>query len=270
MTTGFADIHGARLYYEVTGEGQSLVLVHAGICDLRMWDDQVAAFAEHYRVVRYDMRGYGQSKPVAGAFSPHEDLRALLDHLDIERAIVLGCSFGAMTALDFALTNPDRVSRLILVGTGLRGFDSQLDDMEDPPEWAEAEKAFDAGDYERASEMEVRIWVDGVGRSADQVDAAVRDKVRAMNLIALTNEAVQPAETLRIDPPAAQRLNDLRAPLLLIVGDLDQPDILEAADYLAATIDGAQKVVMEGTAHMPNMEQPDLFNRHVLGWLKPS
>src|SRR5690606_6601331 len=122
MSTGFADINGARLYYEVAGEGPALVLLHAGICDSRMWDDQFAAFAKHYRTVRYDLRGYGQSNPVAGRFAHYEDLRALLDHLGIERAYLIGVSFGGMIAIDFTLTYPQRVAGLILVGTGVDGY----------------------------------------------------------------------------------------------------------------------------------------------------
>src|SRR5215212_377472 len=114
--TGTADVNGARQFYEVVGKGKSLVLVHAGIADGRMWDPQVGPFAERYRVVRYDMRGFGGSPAVAGAYSHHEDLRVLLDALCVEEAVLVGCSMGAKTVLDFALAYPERARALVLVG----------------------------------------------------------------------------------------------------------------------------------------------------------
>lgn len=262
----FAEINDAKLVYEIAREGPPLVMLHAGICDSRMWDDQFAAFAKDYRVVRYDLRGYGQSHPVAGQFAHHEDLRALLDVLKIERACLMGCSLGGMTALDFTLTYPNRVSGLVLVGSGLDGFESE-EEAAEPPEWAEAVKAYEAGDYERASEFEVRLWVDGPRRQPHEVPAAIRDKVRLMNTIALKNEASNLGKRQKLDPPAAKRLTELHVPMLVIVGDYDQPEIAAIADLLAEKVPGAQKVIMTGTAHVPNMEQPALFNQHVLDWL---
>src|SRR5690606_5590641 len=125
------------------------------------------AFAKHYRTVRYDLRGYGQSNPVAGRFAHYEDLRALLDHLGIERAYLIGVSFGGMIAIDFTLTYPQRVAGLILVGTGVDGYYNPA--ITEPAEAEEAQKAFDAGDFERAAELEVRVWVDGPQRQPEQV-----------------------------------------------------------------------------------------------------
>lgn len=268
MSAGYADVHGAKLYYEATGEGPTMVMLHAGICDSRMWDDQFEAFARHQKVVRYDLRGFGKSEPVAGKFAHYEDLRGLLDTLGIERAYLMGASLGGMTAIDFALTYPDRADGLVLVGSGLGGYDDPSADEEDPPEWAEAVKAFEAGDYERAAEFEVRLWVDGPQRQPEQVNAAVRDKVRIMNTIALRNEASNPGEIEKLDPPAAGRLDELQVPLLVIVGDLDQPEILMIGNHLAGRVPGAQMVVINGTAHVPNMEQPTVFNQRVLAWLE--
>jgi len=268
MSAGFADISGARLYYELAGAGPTLVMLHAGICDSRMWDDQMAALAAHCQTLRYDLRGFGKSEPVAGTFAHHEDLRALLDDLGIERAYLMGASMGGMAAIDFALSYPDRVDGLILVGSALGGYSNPALEEQDPPEWVEAVKAFEAGDYERASEMEVRLWVDGPQRRPEQVNAAVRDKVRLMNTIALRNEASELGDVQKLDPPAAERLNELRGPLLVITGDLDQPEIIDIGNVLAAQVPGAGRIIINGTAHVPNMEQPAVFNRHVLDWLK--
>ena len=95
MAFAFVEHNGTRLFYETAGEGSALAFIHAGICDSTMWDAQFYAFAEQYQVVRHDMRGFGRSEPSDAVYSPHDDLRAVLDHLGIERATLLGCSIFA-------------------------------------------------------------------------------------------------------------------------------------------------------------------------------
>jgi pimeloyl-ACP methyl ester carboxylesterase len=263
--TGKAEVNGARIYYEVAGEGEPLVLVHAGIADSRMWEGQFAAFAERYRVIRYDMRGFGKTEMVDGPFSHHEDLRGLLDFLSVERAHLVGCSMGGGAVLDFALEYPERVGDLVLVGSAIGGFSP---DFGPPKEWDELVAADEAGDLERVSELEVRMWVDGPNRAPEHVAAAVRDLVREMNLIALQTEAAGLGEEWEPEPPAADRLHNIYAPTLLIVGDEDQPRIFAAADLLERELPNERKVVMHGTAHLPNMERPEEFNRLVLEFLQ--
>jgi pimeloyl-ACP methyl ester carboxylesterase len=263
--TGKAEVNGARIYYEVAGEGEPLVLVHAGIADSRMWEGQFAAFAERYRVIRYDMRGFGKTEMVDGPFSHHEDLCALLDALGVERAHLVGCSMGGGAVLDFALEYPERVGDLVLVGSAIGGFSP---DFGPPKEWDELVAADEAGDLERVSELEVRMWVDGPNRSPEDVDAAIRDLVREMNLIALKTEDAGLGEEWEPEPPAADRLHNVHAPTLLIVGDEDQPRIFAAADLLERELPNERKVVMHGTAHLPNMERPEEFNRLVLEFLQ--
>ena len=264
-TTGFAEINGAKIYYEVAGEGLPLVMVHAGIADSRMWDDQFAAFAEDYRVVRYDQRGFGKSEPAAGKFSRYENLHALLKHLDIERAILMGCSMGGSAAIDFTLAYPQMTAGLILVGTGLSGF--EWEDWVQPEPEIEAEAAYEAGDYDKAAQIEAEMWVAGVGRTAADVDPDVFNKVREMNLTALHYEALNLRETQYLDPPAFRRLDEIKVPALVIVGEHDWPDIFAVADTLADRLD-AQKIVMPGTAHVPSMEKPAAFNQHVRAFLE--
>jgi len=261
---GFADVDGASLYYEVVGFGEPLVLVHAGIADHRMWEGQLGAFAERHRVIRYDLRGFGRSETLEGApFSHQDDLRGLLDSLHIERAGFVGCSIGAKIVLDFTLDQPGRARALVLVCPAVSGFES---DEEPPDEWEELVKADEAGDLERVSELEVRIWVDGPYRGPGQVDPAVRDLVWEMNLIALQNEAAL-GEARPADPPAVERLAEIRVPLLVVGGERDRPEVKARADLLARSIPHAQKVMVGGTAHVPNMEKPEEFNRVVLEFL---
>ena len=264
-STGTADVNGATLHYEVAGEGEPLVLVHAGISDSRMWEAQVGAFSSRYRTIRYDLRGFGRSPMVEGPFSHHADLRALLDTLEVDRANFVGCSMGGGAVLDFALENPGRVTSLVLVGSAVGGFEF---DEAPPKEWDELVAADEAGDLERVSELEVRMWVDGPRRGPDAVDPSVRDLVREMNLIALENEATQLGEELEPEVPAASRLSGIQAPTLVIVGDEDRARTLAAADRLEEKLPDARKTVMAGTAHLPNMERPGEFNRLVLDFLE--
>ena len=262
--SGFAEADGASLYYEVVGNGEPLVLVHAGIADRRMWDRQIGAFAEDHRVIRYDMRGCGRSETSERApFSHHDDLRGVLDSLGIEQANFVGCSIGAKTVIDFALDQPWRARALVLVCPSVSGFESE---DEPPDEWEELVKADGAGDLERVSELEVRIWVDGPYRGPERVEPAVRNLVREMNLIALQNEAAL-GEERPADPLAVERLAEIRAPVLVVAGELDRPEVNARANLLARSIARAQKVVVGGTAHVPNMEKPEEFNRVVLWFL---
>ena len=263
--TGKVDVNGAMLYYEVAGEGEPLVLVHAGIADGRMWEEQIEAFTEKYRVIRYDLRGFGKTAMVESSYSHHEDLRGLLDSLEVGHARLVGCSMGGGAVLDFALRHPERIGALVLVGAAVSGFEA---DFEPPEKWDELVAADEAGDLGRVCELEVQIWVDGPGRRPEEVDASVRDLVYEMNLIALHNEASGLGEELPPEPPAAGRLSEILAPSLVLVGDSDQPRIKAAADLLARELPNARKVVMPGTAHLPNMERPEEFNRIVLDFLE--
>lgn len=262
--TGFATLNGTTFYYEMAGTGEPLVLVHAGICDSRMWDDQFAVFAQQYQVVRYDLRGYGQTPPVAGAFAHHDDLFALLRYLGLERAHLLGCSMGGSACLDFALAYPDWVKTLTLVGSSPSGYRAN---RPLPAQLPAVDEALQRGDFAQAAELEVQIWMDGIGRTPDQLSPALRARVHAMDMIALQNEVLELGEPQPLDPPAVERLHELQLPTLLLVGDLDQPRILDAIAFMADRLPQVQQVVMPGTAHLPNLEQPTHFSELVLNFL---
>lgn len=261
--TGFAEVNGAKIHYDIHGEGRPLVLVHAGIGDSRMWDDQVEAFAGKYRVVRYDARGYGQTELFPGKYSQHEDLYGMLRFLNIERAFLLGCSMGGRAIVDFALAHPDMVDALIPVCAGVSGFQGRGMSAEMN---AAMEAAYQQGDKEACAEIMCQAWVDGPSRTPDQVDPALRQKVHDMVLIVL-NAPDDVGEEVEAEPPALDRLGSIHAPTLVVYGDLDQPSILEAADLLSSGIPGARKALIPGTAHAPNMEKPGEFNRAVLEFL---
>ena len=258
-----AEINGAKFHYEISGEGHSLVLVHAGIADGRMWNDQFHVFEQHYQVLCYDRRGFGKTGMVAGSFSNHVDLYELLKFLNIKQTFLVGCSQGAKTVLDFSLEHPEITVALVLVSPALGGF---IYDGELPRQAKLLELAEEAGDMDRINELELQIWVDGPHRRSDQIGSSMRELVGEMNAIALrTPEGLGDEQAL--EPAAVNRLAEVHAPTLIITGDLDTPKTIAAAHFLTENIIDARHVTMTGTAHLPNMEKPAEFNRHTLSFL---
>ncbi len=270
--SGFASLHNARIHYEIAGEGQPFVMIHAGVADSRQWNNEFAHFSRQYRVLRYDMRGYGQSAPVEGEFRHLDDLTGLLDHLDLRGPLILmGCSMGGGLAMDFALEHPSRARALIMVGSAPSGLKL---DVPAPPKDEQAEKAYEARDWDLLCELETQIWFDGAGRTPEQVNPAMRRLAYEMNHIALANEAKGLGKRLPDTAiPAVERLNALGCPLLIVVGSHDTPYIRAAAEVMLERLPTARKAMIEDAAHLANMDQPEQFREIVekfLGELPPA
>ncbi|HSM25892.1 MAG TPA: alpha/beta hydrolase [Anaerolineaceae bacterium] len=254
-TTGFINIDHAKIYYEVAGAGTPFVMIHAGVADSRQWNNEFAYFADRYQVIRYDMRGYGKSEPVEGEFSHMSDLISLLDTLEIlEPIIIMGCSMGGGLALDFALSYPSKVQALIMVDSGPSGLELDVPGIS---KFADAEKAFEAGDLDLVCEIETQIWFDGMGRTSDQVNPSMRKLLYQMNRLALSHEVKELGKRMpNTETPAFNRLESLNIPVLIIVGSHDTPFSLAAADYMKEKIKFAEKIIIEDAAHLSNMDQP--------------
>jgi 2-hydroxy-6-oxonona-2,4-dienedioate hydrolase len=265
--SGFVNSGNAQLYSETAGEGMPFVMIHAGVADSRQWNNEFAFYARNYEVVRYDLRGYGKSEPVEGEFSHMDDLVAVLNTLGLhEPIVVMGCSMGGGLAMDFALTHPSRMRALIMVGSGPSGLEL---DVPTPAKFAEAEKAFEAGDLDLVCEIETQIWFDGTGRAPEQVNQAMRKLAYEMNRQALAHEVKQLGKRLpNTQTPAFDRLSDLKIPVLIIVGAHDTSYILAATDYMVEKIPSAQKVIIEDAAHLPNMDHPEKFQAIVTNFLE--
>jgi len=266
MTDGTIEVPGGSLYFQQTAGGDPLVLIHAGIADLRMWDAQVGPFSERFQVIRYDVRGFGRSSDPAGDFFHHEDLLAVFDYLALARAIIVAVSMAGSIAIDFTLAHPERVERLVLVATGPNGYDRWGDEIRHG--WSEEAEAIEAGDMERAIEINLRMWVDGPQRTPGQVDPTMRQRVHEMLELNLPRQGE--GEALDLEPLAITRLDQIKAPTLVIVGDKDAPEIIDSSRLLAREIGGARIQEMAGVAHLPNMERPEEFNRLVLDFLASS
>jgi pimeloyl-ACP methyl ester carboxylesterase len=264
VKTGYAHVNGAKFYYEELGTGPALVMVHGGYIDRRMWDDQFEVFAEHFRVIRYDARRHGLTKARPGPYSDHDDLRALLKHLGIEKACVMGLSLGGRIVIDFATAYPEMVAALIPVAPGISGW--HFDSPEMAAYMSELRAAYRSGDADSIVEVYQRAWTDGPKRKPEQVDPKVRERVRVMAHRSVSIGRGDSRSGLP-DPPATESIGKIRAPTLVVVGDLDMPVIYQIVDLLVSEIPGAQRAVIPGAAHMVNMEKPAEFNKVVLEFL---
>lgn len=256
---------GAEIWYDSVGEGDDVVFIHAGIADSRMWDPQFSSPPDGYRFLRLDLQGFGRT-PFAGApYSNHEDVRAVLDEAGVDDAVVVGCSMGAEVAIDLALGYPDRVGALVLIGSWSPGFDGP-EEVYEPPQWAEVASAFREGDLDRAAELETEIWVVGVGRNREDVDPGMFELVRTMDRHALETEKHREEAAVPLDPPAADRMDQSRIPIRVIVGEHDLPDMIAAAEHLGGRM-GTEPLIVAGAAHLPSLEQPGEFDRYLLEFL---
>jgi 3-oxoadipate enol-lactonase len=254
------------LAYEIAGNGDPIVLVHAGVADRRMWDPQWSAFAAVGRVVRYDARGFGESLPPTGPWSHHGDLLELMEELGISRARLVGASMGAGVVVEAAIARPRAVTSLLLSAPGgaLLGVAEGLRAI-----WHDEVEALDRGDLDAAVEVNLRAWVDGPSRSSDAVDPELRAFVGRMQRDAfeLPEWEFETAPENELTPPAATRLGEIACPTLALVGELDQPATIEAANRVAAVVADAQLVVWPDVAHLPSLERPVDFERLALGFL---
>jgi 3-oxoadipate enol-lactonase len=252
------------LAYDEAGSGQSLLLVHAGIVNRRMWDPVWDSLAGSYRIIRPDLRGFGESKAATTPFTNWKDLAALLRARKAAPAHVVGISMGGSAALELTLMEPGLVDRLVLIAPGLGGWDWS---PELKAAWKDEEAAWQRGDLDEVAWKNVEIWVDGPTRGGE-APPEIRQAVFDMYRPALQMQAVDGAtDSESIDPPAAERLGEVTAKTLVIVGEFDQPDMMRVGEHLAQQINGARLVRMPGVAHLPPMEDPEAFAALVTGFL---
>jgi pimeloyl-ACP methyl ester carboxylesterase len=261
VTSGMADLGNGKLYYEMAGKGRNVVLIHGGLADSRLWDEQFPEFSKHYRVVRYDLRGFGKSDFSMGPLSHVEDLAALLKILRIEKATLIGLSLGGMIAMDFALEHPAMVERLILVASGLRGYQGVKNEK-----GVAAYKAAETEGLEKA----IALWLEHPFFATGKSNASYQRRMREMLTDNFRTWGPTPAPIVWNWPtePVIERLQTIKAKTLVIVGDRDFSNITAIADILATKIPRAQKAVMKGVSHHLNMEKPAEFNQLVLRFLR--
>ncbi len=266
----YIDVAGGRLFVVDEGAGPPVVLIHAGIVDLRAWDDLVPLLvASGYRAVRYDTRGWGRSATGDVDFSNRADLGAVLDASGIGRAALVGNSRGGQIAFDTALEFPDRVAAVVGVGAGLGGLDvpvapAELALLEEMERLEEAEPK----DLEAIVAINTRLWVDGPGQPPGRGPAWIAGHVRETCRL-LGEEGHVFGRPIVLAPPAAARLADLRCPVLAVAGALDISDVAATARHLEAHAPNARAVILPDVAHMIGMERPAQLASLITEFLDP-
>lgn len=245
------------LAYDIEGDGDAVVLIHAFSVDRRMWDREVQVLRSRVRVIRYDLPGHGQSPMPAEPYAPHEDLKALLDELGVARAALVGLSAGTAVAADFAIAYPDRVTKLVLASPSVNGYVPK-----GSMEWMKP--VFDAaraGDARGAAER----WAETPIMRVDDPGAAARLRRLVLDNTALWGLASNPQRSLQ--PQAFGRLAEIRTPVLVLVGERDTDDIHAVANALSTQVTGAKRIVIPGAGHMLNFAAPEVFGRALVEFL---
>jgi len=262
------EVPGGSLAYEESGTGVPIVLLHEGIADRRIWNREFPALAKRYRVLRYDLRGFGGSTPATAPFSFVEDLSAVITGLELDRPVLVAPSMGGRIAIDYALDRPTRVRGLFLLAPGLSGMRIEMD--------PEGKEAFEIDD--RESSAIATAW------SAGKKEEAF-ERLRKLWGAALTGPSLELFRTMLeentaevfdsrsdrfdhlIGPPAAPRLASLRVPTQVLVGDRDNPSSPRFAMFVADRVPGAGLSRIPGAAHLINLSAPHAFDRELSAFL---
>jgi 3-oxoadipate enol-lactonase len=266
----YAYTNGIVTYFEDSAlagaSGPPVVLIHGHSVDLRLWDEQVPALtAAGFRVIRYDVRGHGRSMAPPTGYTWENyaaDLRELLDRVNVRAAHVVGLSMGGGIALQFALDFPARVLSFTLVDSALPGF-AYSDEFS---EQIEALVAAVRAEGPRAAFE--RLWLthplfDGLRRFPDRLQ-----RVREMVLAYPAADYREGALPAGYAPDAIDRLHEIKAPTLVVVGERDIADFRLVADVLAGNLPRARRLVLPDCGHLPPVEQPDAFNDALIAFLR--
>ena len=257
----------AKLACQESGHGPPLVLLHAGVADRRSWSTTMTELESTSRLVAYDRRGFGDTEYLPESYSHTDDLAAVFEYVGDEQVVLVGNSQGGRISIDFALAQPAKVSGLILVGSAISGAPMVDEDLL-TPEVVEidqaAEDAYERGDLAEANRLEAHLWLDGPLAPEGRVGGQTRVLFLAMNGLALR----APSTGDETEPPSAfERLEELEMPTLVVVGELDMPLMIDHAKLIADRVPNARLEVMKGTAHLPQLEEPQAFGALVGGFL---
>ncbi len=258
--TGFLNIDNARIYYEDLGKGDCVIFNHGFAMDRRVWDLQFGVFAKQFRVVRYDLRGFGKSDLPTESYSTVDDLHVLMDRLDIEKACIIGSSLSGSLAIEFALTWPGRVTGLVLAGSNLRGYPHSDAYVKEYLSYREIARR--DGVVAAQTVMLNNLLLQSIARKPElftSIEAMIRD-YSGFHLLSRDPHRV-------FYPRAIERLGEIACPVQIIIGQNDIPDLQGVADQLIREIKHARNTMIPDVGHIVNMEAPEYFNSIVLDFL---
>jgi len=255
------EVPGARLSYDVAGNPSDppVVFIHAGIATRAMWDPQVQALAHDHFVIRYDTRGFGESRGENVAWADWDDLMRVMDAVGVERAVLVGCSRGGRIAIDATLAHPDRVAGLVTIGSAPSGmdFDAVPYTEREREIEAEMEQASAAAALDVLVRIEVQYWDLGPERAVEDVAPEFMERAIELNTGAAHFDFE--GEQRWLEPPAVDRLDQIGVPTLVVIGDYDVTDAKVGSDLLLTGIPGAEEVRFPDSAHLPSVEHPERF-----------
>lgn len=271
IKTDFAEVNGTRLFYEVAGEGEALVFVHGNMGDRRHWSLQFEPLAKKYKVVRYDVRGFGKSAVPKSdePYSNRNDLKALLKFLEIEKAHICGLSMGSAIAVDFAIDYPETCLSLIPIGPWADGFgfgkfkSSNADSL-----YTVFAKAGEIVQKQGAKEVTDYLWKGNHSLSRSVRNPATLDSLLKMGYeysywSFLNNSTIEP-----LQPQAIYRLKEIKLPTLIITAEYDLESCKEIAEIMEKEIPGSVKISIKDAGHVMNMDKPKEFNNIISEFIK--
>ena len=261
IDSGKVIVPDGELYFEKQGEGKPLILIHAGFSDRRDWTHQISDFGKQYNTIVYDQRGSGYSTVIKAGFSPADDLKAIMDHLHIEKTTLVGHSIGGTIALDFALQYPNKISALILVASGLNGYSWSKEYIE----FMNALWSVPQPDDMTKQFLSAPFYAVGMSEPAIQLDIETITKENFQKV--LTWESFDIRDVHWHFPESISKLKEINVPTLVIYGDQDSEDIKQIARLLSQNSQNVKTAQIKNTDHLLNYEKPHEFNRLVLDFL---
>ncbi len=267
MTERRVDVPGGSLALRDFGAGPPIVLMHASIVTSWAWEPLTPFLLDAgYRAVAFDRRDAGESTTEDVAYSNRADTVAVLDALGLGQAVLVGNSAGGQVAIDTAIEFPSRVAAVVTIGAHISGWFPRQTPEEDALD-AEMDRVAASLDPDAIADLDVRAWVDGPGQSPERVPHEIRELVREMDHeLVVADPWGMP---IPMEPPAAQRLDGLTAPVLAVAGELDFSFAAATVRYLAANAPDARAVVMPGVAHMIALEAPGELAALITDFLAP-
>ena len=255
----FVVVEGSKLYYEECGTGaEAVVLIHDGIVHSAVWDDVWPDFCKHFHTIRYDRRGYGRTPAATTWYTETEDLVALLRQRKVSHAVLVGSSHGGELSIDFTLQYPAIVQQLVVVGAVVSGFpytDHFLN------RGMNNSRPFEKNDVATG----LANWAKDKYLLAPGHEAAQK---RLLALLTANPQDMTHSDYARPTRPAIGRLQEIRVPTLILVGDADIPDVHAHAGAIEAGIPGSKRVIVSDAGHLMYMEHPKEFSRQVIGFIE--
>ncbi len=246
MKNGYLTKDHAKIYYQLTGEGTPIVFIHGFTLDHRMWKPQIEFFQRDYQTLVYDMRGYGKSSIPNSKYSHHNDLQELIDFLNIDKIHLVGLSLGGEVAIDFSISNPERLMSLSLLNSSLSGYKSTVD-------WSVHAK-------EQGLEKAKKNWI-----NHDIFKPTIKNHESAKILQEFIDDYsgwhwFNSDPRKRVSKLALNRLDEIACPTLVMSGENDLTYFHDIADVLISGIPNAERQFIKNAGHMVNIEQPEAVN----------